>query len=154
MICDKAGQPSTPRPLYETSSDVMNEVSVKSVVETETKCNLHKLPMDYRVDYAMTKYSSAIIGGCEIKCRKNASNKYPTYMISFKKISEGLRLSELTQQPFYLFIQFTDKLLYYHVKTTDPLEYRMGGRTVQTRDVQDIEPVVYIPMELFREVKL
>jgi len=40
----------------------------------------------------------------------------------------------------------------YNVKPTDPIEYSIGGRTVQTRDNQDIEPCAYIKMDLFTEV--
>jgi len=141
-----------PRPLYETKADLDRETKAKGLIETQFSCKLHKVPKDYRVDYCMTLRDNEIVGWCEIKCRNNESTRYPTYMVSLKKISEGLRLAEMTNAPFTLFIQFTDKLMYYIVKTTDKLEYKVGGRTVQTRDAQDIEPVVYIPMVLFREV--
>jgi hypothetical protein len=141
------------RPLYESQSDRVNEKEVITKLETAMGHKFHKLPMDYRVDYSMTYPGyTTILGWCEIKCRNNTSDKYPTLMLSLKKFSEGLRLSELTMQPFYIFIQYTDKLMYYKANRNDNLIYMVGGRTVKTRDPQDIEPCVYIPKELMKEV--
>ncbi len=67
-------------------------------------------------------------------------------------VTEGIRLSEVTDQPFYVFAQYTDKLMSYKANINDPLIYMMGGRTVQTRDSQDAEPCVYIPKDLLKEV--
>jgi hypothetical protein len=140
------------RPQYETQHDRDRETTTKYSIMRKLNCTFVKVPKDYRVDYAVTMKGNKIVGWAEIKCRNNSSTMYPTYMISLKKISEGLRLSEITHQPFYLFVQFTDKLMQYNVKPTDPIEYSIGGRSVQTRNSQDIEPCAYIKMELFTEV--
>lgn len=140
------------RPQYESQCDINNEVAVKKIIEQKFICNLKKLPTSYIVDYTITMSTDTIVGWAEIKCRKNTASKYPTYMISLKKMSEGIRLSELTETPFHIFVQFTDKLMRYTVSTADPIKYRVGGRSVQTRDSQDIEPCAYIPMNLFKEV--
>ncbi len=61
-------------------------------------------------------------------------------------------LAERTDTPFIFAVRFTDRLMYHHITEIGKYALAMGGRTVNTRDPQDVEPVIHIPVNQFIEV--
>jgi len=87
----------------------------------------------------------------EFKGRKNTSTLYPTLMVSLSKIERGASLSRVTHRPFYIVASFTDGKTLYHVYDPDYV-YKVtwsGNRTGRSGE-QD-EPVLHIPMSMFKE---
>lgn len=82
----------------------------------------------------------------EIKSRKAKKNQYRDIMISTQKFVKGRTLSRETGLPFIVFIYFElDQSLGVHlVDLNKTYKIEFNGRTVQTRDAGDIEPVNYI----------
>ena len=134
------------RQIYESQTDKSNEYKVSEVISKAWKVNLHKLPISYRLDFLITKdnKAKAIV---EIKTRKNSYNKYPTLLLSLSKWNHGIEYTVLNKLKFILVVMFTDGIFYYTYSDQDKFEIKWGGRTLNTRDSADIEPVVHIPIE-------
>jgi len=139
------------RPHYETLGDRKEQAEVEAEVGKFWNVSVKRLPFSYRIDCALVRKgeSQAIVGWMEVKVRTNSSTAYPTYMIALGKWLAGIDLEEKTNLPFILTVKFTDGIL-----TCRPSQCRhsivWGGRTLNTRDSADVEPVVHIPMEFFR----
>ena len=129
---------------HETPADLQNESAVGRAIEQGFNCVLHKLPKSYRLDFMATRMDKPV-AWIEVKCRKHASTKYPTLMLSLSKYMEAKRLAANTSVPSYLVVRFTDCIKYC------PFDYgtdlRWGGRTKNTRDSRDIEPVLHFPID-------
>ena len=80
----------------------------------------------------------------EIKCRTNDFSKYPTYMISARKIRDGLHLSDITGVPFILVVSWSDCIKFTQVTGNYPT--RSGGR-YDRNDALDVETVCDIPLD-------
>lgn len=136
------------RPLYETSRDSDNERKVAEQIGSCTGSVMKKNPKAYPIDWCAYK-SSKLTAWIEIKCRSNAKDKYPTLLLSYHKIVDGINLSATSGASFMLFVRFTDGVFYWRCPK-DVTSYRVdnGGRT-DRNDSQDMEPVIHIPMEEF-----
>lgn len=133
------------REQYETPQDRENEKAVAKIVGEQIGLRFFKIPISYRADYFLDRNGVAY-GWAEVKVRNNLPFAYPTYMISFEKFVALRHWATESKTKALLFVQFSDKTIYWanllHVDWT----LAMGGRTKDPRDWQDIEPVVYIPM--------
>jgi hypothetical protein len=139
------------RPLYESSKDLENEQSVAAALSQAWGCSLNKLPMSYHVDWVLES-EGKLCAFAELKCRNNPRSKYPTLMLSLNKWVRGCELAKYSGVPFILVVRWSDGLFW--IKHTDtPITTGIGGRH-DRNDKQDIEPVVYINTEHFKEVKL
>ena len=134
------------RPRYETEFDISNEQKVSEVMASEWNCQLHKLPISYRLDFLLTRggMAKAVV---EVKARNNAHNKYSTLLLSLSKWNHGIEFKTHNNLEFILVAKFTDGIYYYVYSDEDEFEIKWGGRTVNKRDSADIEPVVHIPIE-------
>lgn len=115
-------------------------------IESAWGCELHKLPVSYRVDYCAVRNRS-IKGWVEIKCRQHSLYKYDTLMLSLGKWNFGLDLERTTGKPFFVVARFScGAIVFARASKIDPVIV-WGGRTKQTRDSADLEPVVMIPVK-------
>jgi|TARA_R110002096_G_scaffold288341_1_gene482085 hypothetical protein len=139
------------RPLYETKSDLNREFNCVERLMSAWNCNARKLPISYQLDYLFERNNKPS-GWCEIKCRNHTSTTYPTLILSYAKIERGIQFSERTGLPFIVVASMQDGDFWYLHNDNDQLPMRWGGRTKNVRDNQDSEPVVHIPMGLFKRV--
>jgi hypothetical protein len=137
------------RPIYETDADRTNQQSVGDYVESVWNCKFVK--SDYLDFYdGQINYPDGRVGAyVEIKTRKNASNRYPTYMMSANKWKKAIQWAEQTKVPFFLFVKFTDGV--YGVKLKKNYKIELGGR-YDRGDSADVEKCVFIPMEEFKKI--
>jgi hypothetical protein len=135
------------RPTYETARDVDNERAVAEVIERRLRLTARKLPRHYELDYVLTD-GDEVRGFAEIKCRTNALEQYPTYIISGHKWEYGLRWEALAHAPFVIVVRFTDGIYYCRPRYVQGHRVMLGGRR-DRGDEQDIEPVVHIPVGEF-----
>ena len=131
------------RPIYETSSNRMAEQEVVDRLSVAWKATILSLPKLAKVDRLIIS-DRKVRGWLEIKCRKNKADAYPTYMISARKIQDGLSLSEATKLPFILVVSWLGDIRWIKVESMYPT--RTGGR-VDRGDAQDIELVCDIPLD-------
>ena len=137
---------------YESESSRLNEDRVASRIASQWDCSPRKLTVPYRIDFALES-GGEVKAWLEVKCRSYPSTRYSTLMISVLKWETGILHAQATGLPFILAIEFTDCIKYYRYKKTDEVSFTWGGRTRTPRDESDIEPVVQIPMNLFKTLK-
>jgi hypothetical protein len=131
------------RPIYEKAQDRANELDVATRIAAAHSLNFCKLPRAYAADYAFLREGRCVIVA-EVKCRTNAADAYPTYMLSvLKRYSVRQLAYELHARPL-LVVRFTDALLHINLNE-EPDSIAEGGRT-DRNDSQDVELVCHYGM--------
>lgn len=143
------------RKMYESKKDLSNESDIAERLSHYFKAAFDKMPLSYGLDFMVTK-NDKVIGVCEVKRRHMAHDKYPSFMISLLKFNKGLDFHYRNGIRFSLAIQFDDGVYRYVYKEgdMDKIKIEFSGRTTQTRDSADLEPVVQIPVSMFQKVPL
>lgn len=137
------------RPVYETSSDITNEEQVKAVLVSMWDVQFHKLPRFYFVDWILIQDGKAK-AFAELKCRNNPRDKYPTLMLSLHKWMHGKAMAQEIDGAFLVIVRWEDGI-YYHKQGWCEVSYGIGGRTDRS-DKEDVEPVVFIPIDSFKRI--
>ena len=117
-----------------------------------------KLPIQYRLDYAVfNKGSKGIRGLVEVRCRTFSWTQYDTLIMSLKKIMQMRDYSKMGLDSLIL-LKNRDGLWYWKYAKEDVTNIRWGGRyaggPMEPRDDQDAEPVVHIHKSRFIPVDL
>jgi hypothetical protein len=147
------------RPTYETSDHLALETAVANRVGKAWGATPTKLPKFYKCDWALTRGDS-VEAFIEVRCRNFTYEKYPTIIISSEKWAYLVNRDKTLHRPFFFCVRFADDKIYYvrpsHLADAK-FVVKMGGRTAGGKndrgDWQDIEPVVHIPTEAFKQVK-
>lgn len=140
------------RPIYESLADKENERAIVTQICYAWDCLAEKGRHLGYVDYYLYKPKTNLIAVIEIKNRHKLSvRKFPAYMISKNKINKGLIISNELAVPFLLVVNFAEMLMYAEIKREHQYKEGMGGRK-DRNDPYDIEPVVYIPISLFKPI--
>lgn len=143
------------RPLYETNADRGREDACAFRVSVALGCKMVKLTGQYsRMDRLATWpkgfHRHAFV---EIKCRKAQYGQYPSLMLSAAKWRDGVDMAEATGGEFVIVASYLDGDWIYTYHPNHVAQQRVwlehGGRTRNTRDALDIEPVMHISSELF-----
>jgi hypothetical protein len=135
---------STWRPRNETPEDLRHEAETAEILLAKYGITAHKLSeTQYCFDWTLSK-DDQVIALAEFKQRKT---KYDTLLLSAAKFEAGMRYSDRLKKPFVLFVRWPDGLFSY--KFTDDFvpEVKMGGNSRGQNG--DIEPCVFIPVDLF-----
>lgn len=144
------------RPLYETQQDRLLEEACAEKYAAKMGVRLFKLSDQYRRMDRLAIDDKGRHAWLEIKCRKVSRGTYPTLMLSVAKWVAGIQMAQATGGSFVVIAGYTDGIWRYRYRPQDVsdglirLEY--GGRTTQTRDSGDIEPVMHIPTWMFKRV--
>ena len=138
-----------PRPVYETAENLKSEKDIALFLKEKHKLNCFKMPISYRIDWAVLSFSGKLRGFMELKVRSVAKKRYPTLMLSLGKCITGCNLAQSTGTAFWVAVKWTDCFGVYRV--VQPFEdVGVGGRT-DRGDSADVEPVVYFPVDSFTE---
>lgn len=137
------------RKIYESEKDRENQVRIAEYLTEAWDCGYIKTPPLFPVDGAIVDLTGRMIALVEIKVRSNASNKYPTYMLSAGKWREAIKMCKQENFHFMLVVEFTDGIFAAKVKDDYPIA--KGGRR-DRNDARDIEDCIYIPMSEFKKV--
>ena len=116
--------------IYETSSDIDNEVRAIPKIEAKFNCRAQRLKKLSNCDYAFTRDNVLVAMG-EFKKRSVSKSAYKSYMLSASKYANILVIAKALDVPALLIVEWTD-----------------GGRK-DRGDVSDTEIVVYFPIEDF-----
>ena len=149
-------QISKKRPLYETTADLQGEKNVCEKFCKHFGLTPHKLPMSYELDFMLTKKQpdeiDKAVSFLEYKRRNFAFDEFPTVMLSLKKVMRGHELSKAAGIPSVFLVKFNNALgsCCFSNFINKPEFIEFGGRTKNTRDSGDIEPVVMIPTKMFQ----
>ena len=132
------------RPKYESPADIELETEVAKFLAGKWSSDAVKLPRFYKCDWALRR-GRKVGAFLEIKCRKNASGKYPTIILSADKWTYLRQVDEALGVPALFVAKFTDGIRFIRPAKANGMVVEMGGR--QDRgDWQDVEPVVHIPI--------
>tara|TARA_R100001530_G_C4317687_1_gene154800 strand:+ start:1971 stop:2396 length:426 start_codon:yes stop_codon:yes gene_type:complete len=140
------------RTYYENDSTLKNESDFKEKIMAAWGCDLKKMHYHHIIDFMLIqdKVAKAWV---EVKCLNKTRNKYPCTILSLSKFMKGVEYYNVTGLPFIFATRLEDGDYYYRHDPKHPkFEVIMGGRTKQTRDKYDIEPIIQIPMVYFKEV--
>lgn len=110
------------------------------------ECEWWKLPLTYRLDYALTSSSDELRAWLEIKCRSRKED----IKLSLHKVMAGLELNRVTGLPFLLVVAFGSEI-YWRPITQEKMDVVMWGR-VDRGDWQDTEPMVVFPLGTFKRL--
>ena len=140
------------RKLYETSGDIENETRViNSLRQAWHPVSINTLPKKYVLD-AFAEFDGGGHAWLEVKCRTVASTTFETYMISYRKIVEGINYADAKGGSFLLVVEWTDGIFACNVHDAMP-HTRMGfGGRKDRDDREDSEPMLLIPVRLFVKI--
>ena len=137
------------RLIYETAKDIESEKDIANFLRETHKLNCFKMPISYRIDWAVLSFLGKLQGFMELKVRNVSRNQYPTLMLSLGKCVTGCNLAQLTNTAFWVAVKWTDS--FGICRVIQPLEnVGIGGR-MDRGDDADIEPVVYLPITEFKD---
>ena len=139
---------SASRPLYETQTDLLRELSFIDSLCDLWKCDSRKLPIRYKLDYALLR-EGVIAAFLEVKTRRYPKDHFETYMISMEKVQAAQEHSRFAKVPALLAVKWQDKSGYVYLNNLKDITIGFGGR-FDRDDEQDREPVVYIPISQFK----
>lgn len=132
------------RPIYENNFNRSKEQQVVDLLEDKWRATIYKMPSLCVVDRLVVS-GGKVKGWLEIKCRTNAFDAYPTYMISSRKVQGGLDLAKSSNLPFILVVSWNGDVRW--IKVDQMYPQRSGGRR-DRGDSQDIETVCDIPLDM------
>ena len=138
------------RPKYETTTDLRNEFNVASEYAASFGCSVVKMPMQYRIDFAIVDASQNVLAFIEVKRRLNNMNAYSTCILSLSKVMAAIEMRKTTKKNCYFLVAWNDATGI--VELTDKYDVKIGGRK-DRNDWQDIEPVVHIPVSDFEVIE-
>jgi hypothetical protein len=144
------------RKQYESDDELSNERIVMERACDIWKCQYHKLPYSYHLDFALTQ-NDRIKSFAEVKARNMEWGQYPDIMISMSKFLWAKNIDKAMGVDTLLIVwaKKDDEIVWCKLNDVyipgDSLRY--GGRTVQRRDEQDVEPVVHIRNNNFQKLK-
>lgn len=126
------------------------EAAVMREVGDKLGLNVSKTPPLHSYDYAGEGLDGALEAVFEVKCRTNSRMRYPTYMLSLMKFAKLIDTSEATGKPAFLVVSWTDGICLFRVCRIDALlfDIKAGGRK-DRGDPMDIEPCIFIPVDMF-----
>lgn len=137
------------RKIYETEDDRQRQNRIATYIAQKWDCTYIRSPDLHFVDGKILNKLGKIAAFVEIKFRYNASNKYPTYMLSATKWHNGIELAKSKGVPLMLVVEFTDGVFAAKLKDNYPMA--KGGRT-DRNDAKDIEDCIFIPMQEFKKI--
>ena len=134
-----------------SSKHIEGEDMFKRAIEKHWRCSLEKLPLDYRLDFALIK-NKKIQAWVELKNRNLQSDDFNDSMINLNKWMKAKQLRDSTKLPTILACRYIDKDIYCNLTDDTAYELKWGARTKNTRDWQDIQPAVHITISQFKDL--
>ena len=142
------------RPTYENDKTLANEVEAAKRIESRWKCTLNKLPRSYEVDFAASRPGCGIVSWIEYKRRDMIWGDYPDIMLAVRKVEALHRLARIVGSSFFVVEDRTGEIRFARIDGQHWDGFvEFGGRTRQTRDSGDIEPIVKIMLARFRVLR-
>lgn len=134
------------RPRYESADSLEAEKRIKEHLEKAWGASLHAMPISYGMDYCV-EVNGKVKGVCEIKRRRCNKADFQTLFIALQKVMKAHQFLQVNIHPV-LVIGWNDAVGLQDLgKWPEYVDY--SGRTVQTRDSADVEPMAHYPVSGF-----
>ena len=141
------------RQTYENTASLRKEADFQKTIETAWRCKLQKMHKHHIIDFMVVDDDKTAKAFIEVKCLNKTYNQFPCAILSLSKFMKGIEYFNVTGLPFVFATRLDDGDYFYRYEKQHPkFEISWGGRTKQTRDKFDIEPIVKIPMVYFKEI--
>tara|TARA_Y100000310_G_scaffold331399_1_gene404871 strand:+ start:664 stop:1095 length:432 start_codon:yes stop_codon:yes gene_type:complete len=140
------------RPLYETDKDRDREAGFVEELCIAWQCEARKLPIRYKLDYTLIQ-EGIIRAFLEVKIRSYAKAHFDTYMISMAKVLAAQEYSAFAGVASLLAVRWDDEDGFIALHKMKDFHLGFGGRG-DRGDSQDMEPVVLIPIQHFRRIRV
>lgn len=133
------------RPIYENADTLQQERIVANAYARARGFNVHKLPRQYRLDFALTARED-IVEFFEVKCRRKTMEAMGSFMLlSSAKVMAARSLNANHAVPVVLVVRFLRDIYFRNLHDL-PVEQAFIGGRVDRGDAEDIEPVCRIPL--------
>ena len=139
------------RKQYEFNDDRRHEEQIVKVLAERLNATAVKLTKHERLDYALY-LRGEVEGVVEVKRRQGSGLRYPEWFIADQKWSFGAGISRKEEIHFFILFEWDEGVFAYRHRTDDKFRTEVAGRTKQTRDEYDVEPMIYIPRGRFKQL--
>lgn len=140
------------RPLYETPKDRIKQRDFLDEIEKELGWVITEVPRSYHIE-AIVQQNNKTVGVIEVKNRNHPYGHHKTIILALLKVRVGLAFASMLKVPFYFGVKWVDGPWgLFNFDEADITELYLdpkGGRTVNTRDAADEEPVLHLPLNKF-----
>lgn len=146
--------------MYETARDRENEIAVAEALCEKWGYKYIKLKPNYEIDFALLQFDD-VKALLEVRCRNysyDELNKLGGVMIACHKWMAFLKWKkELPDIGLVFALRLTDGIYAmisksgYALENPDPLKIKLTG-AAYPRDRWDVEPLILIPMNMFRKI--
>lgn len=143
------------RPRYETEHDLAAEACIIEKLSEALGFTATKVPTSYGVDFMLAGDDGSLACWAEVKHRRGMIwGQYPDVMLSVLKLRAAAGLRAATgADTLFAVADSTGEVRVASLRAAKPQWIRHGGRTTQTRDPADVEPVVHIPIDDFMPIE-
>jgi len=139
-----------PRPLYESPADRAHETDIAGGVAFAWGFTARKLPMQYRIDFALLDGAS-VAAFIEVKDRSRyRSDAFETLILSAAKYEAAISFSRAFGLPVFVAARWSDRTGVYLVQPSSASRLAFAGRR-DRGDWQDEEPCVHLLARLFHD---
>lgn len=140
------------RTQYENSESRYNETQFAKYIEERWKCQMIKMHYHHIIDFMLLRNGVAK-AWVEVKCLNREYEQYPNFILSLSKYMKGVEYHNVSGLPFIFAVRINDGDYFYkYDKSHVGLPIVFAGRTKQTRDKYDVEPIINIPKSYFKEI--
>lgn len=137
------------RPAYQSNKDTEHEVAFMERLRARG-FQIDRLKSFYPCDFLISK--GGVIALAEYKRRRVLQQTYPTIILSVHKFTEIKVMAQMIRSKFLFYVEFDDGLCVADLTEhqPEPGAVKIGGRT-DRGDAADMEPVIEIPIEIFKK---
>ena len=138
--------------VFSTLEDEKTQDQVAEVMGRRWKCTFMKYAPLSPIDYWIER-DGQIAGFAEVKARSHSAGKFADVYLNLRKWLNMTLTEVATGKPTFYIVKFEDSIRY--IKTAD-IEVQgnltVGGAKKIVKSVNDIEPVVKVPVESMKVV--
>lgn len=137
--------------IFHKPEDQRAERDVAEQISAIWKCELHSFGSLSPIDWYAVRYGR-MVGVLELKARGHTAETYPTVFLNVRK---WLALSLATiglHVPAIFVVKFIDKTCWTPLAEINASRVVIGGCARQVKAVNDIEPVIEVPITILRRL--
>jgi hypothetical protein len=133
-------------PIFQNAEDRAKEDEIIKLVQAKWECQLGRFGALSPIDFYVRR-QERVVGIVELKSRSHEIAKYPSAWLNVRKwLALQLAMMGLGVPAVWV-VKFTDAAKWIYVKNIDARRMQMGGTLWRVKSDNDIEPVIYVPLE-------
>jgi hypothetical protein len=139
-------------PIFKTKEDRDNEATVAQLIEAAWGCKLGEFGALSPIDWYAQR-DGRLVGLLELKTRWHPRDDYPGVFLNARKWL-ALSLGSIGMGvPALFVVKFTDGVYWVPISKVDATTHRIGGCSVRVKSVNDIEPIIEVPLSTMVELR-